>query len=138
MGQFFGPPDLILKEIDRWQWQLWAPVMFRSDLAGEVIVPAGFLTDLSSIPRVLTIAYVWLHDQGRRASVLHDWLYGARDGRALAARARPTDPRRLADEVFIEALVALGVDAEARGAFWAGVRLGGAVAWWLDGRRLGD
>lgn len=93
-----------------------APLPERCDTA--VTVPAGFLTDFASIPRV-----VWSvigHPAGRyaQAAVLHDWMY--RSGSVRRSRA---------DELFRESMLVLGVPAWQRWAMWAAVRVGGWAAY---------
>lgn len=47
-----------------------------SDIIGDFVIPAGFVTDGASIP----IGLRWLFPFGGRkmvAAVVHDWLYGA-------------------------------------------------------------
>ncbi|GAB1388984.1 MAG: hypothetical protein AMXMBFR78_33920 [Rubrivivax sp.] len=80
------------------------------------VVPAGFLTDFASIPRVL-----WSligHPAGRyaQAAVLHDWLL-----------EQPAVPRAEADRVFLEAMAVLGVPRLQRWLMWAAVRAWGLV-----------
>ena len=76
-----------------------APVTFR--------IPAGSTTDLASVPR-LPLAYSLFGGRGRRAAILHDYLYEHRY------------PREYADLAFREAL---------RGEVpaWAGALMYGAV-----------
>lgn len=83
-----------------------------------VTVPAGTRTDFASIPRPL-----WSivgHPAGRyaQAAVLHDYLY--RIGGLTRARC---------DELFREAMEVLGVPWHQRWLMWAGVRVGGALAY---------
>lgn len=81
-------------------------------------VPAGFVTDFASIPRLL-----WSiigHPAGRyaQAAVLHDWLYAT----TAVSRAE-------ADRIFGEAMQVLGVPSWQRWIMWCGVRLAGFVAY---------
>lgn len=78
-----------------------------------LIVPAGFETDLASVPR-LPGAYLLFAGRARRSAILHDWLYDQRH------------PRAWADAVFRAAMAAENVAPLTRWAMWAGVRLGGA------------
>ena len=85
---------------------------------GRVTVPEGTRTDFASIPQVL-----WSligHPAGRyaQAAVLHDYLY--RTGALSRARC---------DELFREAMEVLGVPWHQRWLMWAGVRVGGALAY---------
>lgn len=102
----------------RGEWQLDAPLVYLSDLAGTLTVPAGFKTDFASVPRV-PIAFLLCGDTASRAAALHDWLY--------------TKPHQLdratADRVLQEAAIADGVPKWRAWMLWAGVRIGGASHW---------
>jgi hypothetical protein len=102
-----GRPDL---------WALLAPLVWL--LAGvATTVPAGFVTDLASIPAALRWA-LDVNGRSRRAAVLHDWLYAL----GLCTRAE-------ADETLRLALIAEGESPAAARVYWLGVRTGGWVAW---------
>jgi hypothetical protein len=92
--------------------------------SGEAImVPAGFITDFSSVPWGLWNFEPPLGRAGK-ASVVHDLLYrmrGVLPGRIYS--------RQRADGIFREALGVLGVPAWKATILWAGVRLGGSGAW---------
>ena len=85
----------------------------------DVYVPAGFVTDFASVPR-LPFAFWLFGDSAHRAGVLHDWLYSQ------------GEPRRWCDAVFLAAMQAEGLLAWRRYPMWLAVRLFGARAW---GRR---
>lgn len=89
-------------------------------------VPAGFVTDFASIPRIVTIFLTPTHgfvsDYGR-AAVIHDWLY--RHG----ATFTPPVPRAAADRVFFEAMLFENVIWPTRFLMWAAVRLFGWTAY---------
>lgn len=119
------PPDgaarflsrLYLVDADDWdtgRWYLFAPLVFDSMVARRVItVPAGFPTDLASTPRI-PIIYEMLGNIGRRAAVIHDYLYtSGRESRAVA------------DAVLREACIVNGVPAWKSWLMWVGVRVGG-------------
>jgi hypothetical protein len=106
---------LRVEEVDADRWRLIEPLHYRSSLAGDLIVPAGFLTDFCSIPKWAPVLYAVLKGRGRKAGVVHDYLYET----ALY-------PRRLCDEVFAEALRGLGEPERIVRIFYAGVRIGGA------------
>jgi hypothetical protein len=102
----------------RGTWQLIDPLVYESDLAGIVIAaPAGFLTDLASVPR-LPVAYLMTGGLGHAAAVIHDCLYTTH-----------VTTRAVADDVLHEALLVLGVPRHKAWMMWAGVRIGGAGAW---------
>lgn len=91
---------------------------YESDVAGQTfIVPAGEVTDLSSVPR-LPLAFLLTGDTGHAPGALHDHLY--RTGKVS---------RLMADKVMREALLVSGEPAWRAALMYAGVRLGGWIAW---------
>lgn len=120
--RFLGP--LEIRKLTRGRWWLLSALEYESVVAQErLIVPAEFISDLASVPR-LPFAYWLTGNTGHGAAVVHDWLY-----------QHPAFPdRRLADAVLREALgvhqPALGHEAEPmwrRRAMWGAVR---AFGWW--------
>jgi len=77
------------------------------------IVPKGFVSDLTSIPRAL---WPVLPPDGdyEEAAVIHDWMYGQK-----------AIPRWLADAVFRHVMETTGVSWWRRCALFWGVRIGG-------------
>lgn len=109
---------------DRGSWQLTAPLVYESDVAGiTVTAPEGFVTDLASVPRYVPFAYAQLAGLGRSAAVIHDILY-----------TYHVTTRKMADDVLYEALLVLGVPKAKAWAMWAGVRIGGGSHWELPGQ----
>jgi len=90
----------------------------------DVIVPKGFETDLASIPR--WFAPFGFTKLGRydKAAVVHDWLY-----RSIASTSKDpltyTMSRFLADAIFREAMMTLGVETWRRVLMYYAVRLFG-------------
>lgn len=117
MSYFIGELDLRVKDDAGDLWELLQPFGFDSDKLGLVVVPAGFVSDLASVPR-LPFAYMVVGGRGKKAAVLHDWCYSSQ----FCTRAE-------ADDLFAEALKASGYGATVRGLMWAGVRAGGWAAW---------
>lgn len=113
--------DLILKVLDP-GYLLMAPLEW--DHEGYIIeVPAGFLTDLASIPRVAR----WLftgHGKTRKPAVLHDYLYYNNLGE-----------RKDADLLFRMAMKAEGMSAWRAQIAYRAVRIGGWAAWNSHQRR---
>ena len=90
----------------------------------DLVVPVGFETDFASIPR---FARLLIPKLGRynKAAVLHDWLY-----RELASRFIPSsNPRKLADMIFLDAMIDLGVKPWKRTLMYWAVRIGGWASW---------
>ena len=107
-------------------WELTAPLAYESDLLGATVtVPAGYVTDFASVPR-LPLAYLLAGDSAHEAAVIHDWLYTvhAVDGKPVT--------RRQADAVFGEAIDVSDPNAPG-GLMWLAVRLGGGGSWGADG-----
>lgn len=111
--------ELDLRDIDGETWLLLADLHYVSDLlhGATITVPAGTVTDLASIPRLIwTIA----PKTGRfdHAAVVHDWLYttGAVE-------------KELADAVFREAMLVKGVSRWRAWCMWKAVAWFGGSAW---------
>jgi hypothetical protein len=111
-------------------WQLLAPVVYFSDLLdADIYVPSGFVTDFSSVPRWIPVAYAVTGNTGHGAAVVHDYLYQTH---RLPAHAPPRIidvSRFLADEVFYEAGLAWGEPAWRMRLMYAGLRVGGGWAY---------
>lgn len=97
-------------------WVLNADLIYYSASVGMVIVPAGFMTDLASVPRVPIIYESW-GNRCHREAVLHDYLY--------RSDALPEVSREQADSVFLEAMKARGVSWWIRWPMYWGVSCGG-------------
>lgn len=88
------------------------------------VVPAGFVSDCASIPRLL-----WgvignpFDSRWRRQSVLHDYLY-----------AEQPVPRKAADLMFRDALLSGGLRPAKAWVMYIGVRIGGWLAWSRKGK----
>jgi hypothetical protein len=111
----------VASDQDDGKWILMANLRYESDVAMRtIVVPAGFQTDLASVPR-LPFVYLLCGDCAREAAVVHDYLYST----------HPVD-RATADAVLREASAVTGVPAWRRWLMWAGVRIGGASHWGPD------
>jgi len=75
MSKFITELDISNCPSDEGLWELKSPLVYESDIMGcTVTVPAGFFTDLASVPRVPFVFEAW----GNRAhteAVIHDYLY---------------------------------------------------------------
>lgn len=109
--------DLKAECITDGKWRLIKPLVFESDVAGTITVPAFFETDFASVPRIPVI-YMLLGDTGIMASVVHDYLY-----------RYATVSRKTADVVFKEALGVSGVAWWRRYPMYLGVRLFGGACY---------
>lgn len=108
-----------------------APVLCALPVACEkcarecVVVPAGTLTDLASVPvLVQNLPFLDPTGRSRSPSVLHDFLY--RGGTFVNGR-RPT--RGEADRLLRVALRSERSSRTVAAVFWLGVRAGGWFAW---------
>jgi hypothetical protein len=107
----------------RGTWRLLSDLIYRSDVAGiTVTAPTGFITDLASVPR-MPFAHMLTAGTGHAAAVIHDVLYS---GHQVT--------RAMADDVFYEALLVLGVPKWRAWLMWSGVRIGGRGPWKAEGQ----
>ena len=82
---------------------LLSPLVYHSGLLNRsIIIPAGFETDLASVPRLPIIYALW-GDRAHREAVLHDYLY--------RIDSDPVVSKDVVDKVFLEAM-------QSRGAAW--------------------
>jgi hypothetical protein len=106
MARFIEIPSLDLHGAK--QWKLEERLVYESDLMGIVIVPAGFITDLASIPRVFQtlVPKIGKH---RLPAIVHDYLV-----------TLDNLDRKMADKVFLEAMKVCGVNpVRRRLMYWA-------------------
>jgi hypothetical protein len=113
---FLAP--LQIEQIDERHWRLLRAFTYDSEVAkARIVVPAGFVTDFASVPRV-PVAYWLFGGTANAAAVIHDWLY-----------TTGIFPKDTADSVFYEAMRASGIGfLRARFMYW-GVAYGGGMAW---------
>lgn len=105
----------------RGAWQLDHDFRYQSDVVGKTItVPAGFVTDFASVPR-LPLIYALFGDTSHEAAVVHDWLYKSK-----------IVERPVADAVLKEACSVAGIPAWRRWGMYLGVRVGGGKPWQDD------
>ncbi|SFD83108.1 DUF1353 domain-containing protein [Massilia yuzhufengensis] len=106
---------LSVEQLDAVRWQLVALLAFYSAKYDSMtIVPAGTVTDFASVPRI-PLAFWLFAGIGQAAAVIHDWLYGC-----------GTVPRKVADDIFLEAMEACGVPTWRRIPMYWAVRAFGA------------
>lgn len=121
-------------------WGLQRDLTYRPGQGDDLItVPAGFVTDLASIPRW---GWVLLPPDGPwvKAAIVHDFLYatsgtGAWKRRSNGRTRAEPYTRAEADDVFKEGLENRGVDRLRRLIIWTAVRLGGGRGWGRDDSR---
>ena len=127
------------------QFKLTASLIYESHTLGQaIIVPAGFITDFATVPR-LPILYALLGNLGNAAACLHDFLY-TEPHTPMKSGCTPVT-REIADKVFQGAIVdGMVKDTDKNNTtiiqslrnigyiilgflFYVGVRIGGASHW---------
>jgi len=101
--------DVVVRVVDAVRWQLDEPLTYRGN-TDTFTVPAGFVTDFASVPRVVT----WLlprYGAYTKAAILHDFLWRQDDV-----------TKNDADGLFRRAMRELGVSIPRRWMMWAAVR----------------
>jgi len=107
MADFKTPLEVrMLPEMDDQHWQLISPLVYQSDLVGEIVVPTGFITNFASFAPLKYAAI--------REAVIHDYLYNKKNV-----------SRKMADQVFLEAMHSTGNEEAETHLMYLGVRLGG-------------
>lgn len=118
------PARLKAEFVDGHHWLVISPFKYVRPNGTVITVPAGFLTDLASIPRPFWPILPPGDDYGE-AAVIHDWLYFA--GGLERAEA---------DRIFLEAMIDAGVGWLRRRTIYRMVRLFGGKVWerrrWKD------
>ncbi|EAV2404757.1 DUF1353 domain-containing protein [Salmonella enterica] len=113
MSKFTTPA--ILEMIGHYNWRVYEPFEFYlSDDSSDVIsVPAGFVTDLATVPRIF---WILLPPDGKyaKAAIIHDYLYD----NALRTKYE-------ADRIFLDGMKVLGVPRWKRTIMYLAVRLFG-------------
>lgn len=104
-------------------WILDEPLAWEAN--GErIVVPAKFITDLASVPRIVQ-NIVPVNRAHRHAAVLHDYLFVIQDR-----------SREAADKLFLEAMEAVGVGWLMRWTMYLAVRAGGWLPWRRNAEQL--
>jgi hypothetical protein len=114
MSAFTTPAEL--RMLDNYQWELITPFEFHvgafpSDTV--IRIPAGTVTDLASVPRLLWAIFP-PHGRYAKAAIVHDYLYE----QGIGCKA-------YADQVFLEAMEVLSVPKWRRILMYWAVRLFG-------------
>lgn len=118
---FSGEPVLVPHD-DGVRWTVQHEFVIHDDMLGRLVIPAGFVTDLGSIPKIFQNV---ISPEGRplRAFLGHDWFY-----------AKQFYSRAIADDFLLRGMVALKVGWLERWIIYLGVRLGGGFAWRSDAK----
>lgn len=119
MAHFLNSPNM--RVIGKRNFKLSEPMMYDSDIVGRVRVPAGFVTDLASIPRIFQ-SLIPVNGKHRLAAIVHDYL--VRGGATIGGKQID---RAVADKVFLEAMTILRVNWLKRRLMYRAVAL--ATTW---------
>lgn len=145
MGKFLTePPFKRLPDKDgRRQWELTGKLIYESNTVDIIVVPKGYVTDFSSVPR-LPFVYWLFGGRGDLEGALHDFLYTAphTNGAGLTIDRATADKvlrgaRYSCDRIDTSEYESVTVSALLNNAwayfgawcFWAGVRLFGWRHW---------
>ena len=110
----FEDPRAHVRQCTPHEWELVEPMRYQG-AREQFIVPAGFITDFASVPR-LTSWLIPTYGIYTPAAILHDHL-------CISARTEhPEATRADADGLFRRTLRELGVSAPMRWMMWAAVR----------------
>ncbi|EBI1833225.1 DUF1353 domain-containing protein [Salmonella enterica] len=113
MSRFTTPA--ILEMLDHYLWRVHESFELypSDDESGVIEVPAGFITDLATIPRIF---WILLPPDGKYAKVaiIHDYLYD----NALRTKKE-------ADKIFLDGMTVLGVPKRKRTVMYWAVRMFG-------------
>lgn len=105
--------DLVVKllhEDGQGSWEVMLDLKYITNSGKLLTVPAGFVTDFASVPR-LPFIYAMYGNRAHKAAVLHDWL-----------TCYEVAPRREADDLFLEAMLSTNVPEDIANAMHLAVR----------------
>lgn len=119
-------------------WEMYRPLVFRSERYGDLLIPVGFRTNYVSCPRWPFI-FAIAGDKAHKPSALHDLAYTLHAVLVVqwdVVTATHTPPvlrpinRREADDLFLEALDGEPLVGETLARImYRGVRLFGQSSW---------
>lgn len=131
MSAFTG--SLLIEEIVPGKlWRLVSPIRYAVgsvDSSLVVTVPSGFVTDGTSIPYFLRVFLAVWGTYGR-ASAVHDYLYYAirkNEQNDVLGNGNTASRRKIADEIFLEAMTVLKTGKILRTLLYWSVRIFGWV-----------
>lgn len=96
-------------------YRLLSEFRYQSGVAGLIVVPAGYVTDLASIPQIMLSLF---GEIAQEPAVPHDFAYST----GCVSRA-------VADAMLREACLLTGVPAWKAELIYLGVRVGGGSHW---------
>ena len=124
MGVFkvvFDELDVTLDNDEKGTWKLLSPFTYYMD--GEYVrVPAGYVTDFATVPRILWgLVSPW--GEYGRASVVHDYLCSDKKVTNTKTQEIRICTRKEADKIFLEAMKDLNVNVVVCYAMYFSVRV---------------
>ena len=115
----YHPDDAVVRRT----WGLWATT--SPAVVHNMKIPAGFITDGASVPRVFRWLFSRVGSAHQVAALLHDYLY-----------SEQLLSRRHADRMYFKVCKHMGVGTPAAVAMYGALILFGSAAWSKNGRRL--
>lgn len=94
-------------------WEIWV----RDE---RFVVPSGYITDWSSIPRYMWIIYPPNFSEARQAALLHDYIY---------SHLWPIYTKKFADVAFKHIMLHDKARRSTAGLFYYSVKFGGGGGW---------
>ncbi|EAA7874378.1 DUF1353 domain-containing protein [Salmonella enterica subsp. enterica serovar Weltevreden] len=115
MSRFTTPA--ILEMLDHFLWRVYEPFEFylSDDISDIISVPAGFITDFATIPRIF---WTFMPPDGKysKTAIIHNWIYD----NALRTKKE-------ADLILLDRMTVLGVPK------WKRIVMHLAVRWFGRG-----
>lgn len=109
---------LHIEYVDKKRYKILSPLIYEDvESYIKVVVPSGFITNLSSVPRIPFIFTIF-GGYGDYASVFHDWLYHSKE---LS--------RKESDKIFKKLLIETGNSKWRSELMYLSVRLFGWLYW---------
>jgi hypothetical protein len=120
--------ELLTKEISDKVDELIGELIYQSDLLGcNVVMPVGFQSDGSSVPRVPIIYEMW-GNRAHKGGFLHDYLF--------RSDSVPVVSWMIANRLFLEAMKAAGHARYIRWPMFWGVCIGSCLCY--HKKKVGD
>ncbi len=98
-------------------WKVVEDFSYHNKKDDIIVVPAGFLTDFASVPRIFW-TLIPRYGKYTSASVLHDYLYSIKER-----------SREESDRIFLDAMKVLKVSWWKRRVMWSAVRMFGGLCY---------
>ena len=118
MSKFTTPLNIDLLDQNKWKLQKSFEYHVGCYPSKEIIVvPAGFITDFASVPRIFWNIFPPAGRYGK-AAIIHDWCYQT-----------AFQNRRRSDEIFLEGMKVLKVKKWKYKIIYYSVRLFGGIVW---------